>query len=115
MHIRLTLFKRGDVSSVTHKLLTTSLVVTCDSVISLLGNHIKCFSKVIYSKLIFSVMLCKCCMVFMSADYIKMDYFYDGSKHNESRTYRNSCHVHNFLSSVVYYGTRGSTLQTVYY
>ena len=54
-HLKLTLIKRGDVSSVTQKLLTISLVVTCDSVNSLLGNHMKCFNKVIFSKLIFSV------------------------------------------------------------
>ena len=48
-------FKRGDVSSVTQKLLTTSLVVTCDLVNSLLGNHMKCFNKGIFSKLVFSV------------------------------------------------------------
>ena len=32
---------RGDVSSISHTLSTTSLVVTCDSVNSLLGNHMK--------------------------------------------------------------------------
>ena len=47
-------FKRGAVSSVPQKLLTTSLFVTCDSVNSVLGNHMKCFNKVIFSKLIFS-------------------------------------------------------------
>ena len=68
----------GDVSSISQKLLTTSLVVTCDSVNSLLGNHMKSFDKIILSKLIFSVkvlMKCsreKCCMLFMSADYIKL-------------------------------------------
>ena len=48
-HLRLTLFKRGDLSSVIQKHLTTSLVVTCDSVNFLLGNHTKCFNKVIFS------------------------------------------------------------------
>ena len=62
--------------------------------------------KVIFSKLKFSV---KCCMLFMSADYNKwtLYYFYDGSKHNESRTDCNSYHVHNFLFRVAYYGIRG--------
>ena len=45
---------RGYLSSVIQKRLTTSLVVTCDSVNFLLGNHMKCFNKVIFSKLIFS-------------------------------------------------------------
>ena len=69
---------RGDVSRVSHKLSTTSLVVTCDSVNSLLGNLMKSLNKVIFSKLIFSVnvlMLCsreKWCMLLMSADYIEM-------------------------------------------
>ena len=54
-HLTLTLFKRGDVNSVTQKYLTTSLVVTCDSVNSLLGNHMKCFNIAIFNKLIFSV------------------------------------------------------------
>ena len=53
-HLRLTLFKRDYLSSVIQKRLTTSLVLTCDSVIFLLGNHMKCFNKVIFSKLIFS-------------------------------------------------------------
>ena len=52
-HLRFTLFMRGDVSSISHKLSTTSLVVTCDSVNSLLGNHMKSLNKVIFSKLIF--------------------------------------------------------------
>ena len=55
IHLRLTLFMRIDVSSVSQKLITTSLVVTCDSVNSLLGNHMKSFNIVIFSKLIFSV------------------------------------------------------------
>ena len=62
-HLRLTLFKRGDLSSVIQKRLTTSLVVTCDLVNFLLGNHIKCFNKVIFSKLIVSfkvLMYCSC-------------------------------------------------------
>ena len=50
-----TIFKRGDLSSVNRKRLTTSLVVTCDSDNFLLGNHMKCFNKVIFSKLMFSV------------------------------------------------------------
>ena len=37
----------GDVSSISQKRLTTSLVVTCDSVNSLLGNHMKSFDKII--------------------------------------------------------------------
>ena len=53
-HLRLTLFKRDYLSSVIQKRLTTSLVLTCDSVIFLLGNHMKCFNKVNFSKLIFS-------------------------------------------------------------
>ena len=57
-HLRLTLFNRGDLSSIIRKRLTTSLVVTCDSVNFLLGNHMKCFNnKVIFSKLIFSVIV----------------------------------------------------------
>ena len=43
-HLRLTLFTRGDLSSVFQKRSTTSLVVTCDSVNFLLGNHMKCFN-----------------------------------------------------------------------
>ena len=43
-------YLRGAISAV----LTTSLVVTCDSVNFLLGNHMKFFNKVIFSKLIFS-------------------------------------------------------------
>ena len=55
-HLRLTLFNRGDLSSIIQKRLTTSLVVTCESVNFLLGNHMKCFNnKVIFGKLIFSV------------------------------------------------------------
>ena len=46
--------KRGDLSSAIQKRLTTSLVVICDSVNFLLGNHMKCFNKVIFGKLIFS-------------------------------------------------------------
>ena len=36
-----------------------------------------------------------------------LDYFYDGSYHNESRTDCKSCHVHTFLFRVAYYGIRG--------
>ena len=72
-HLRLTLFKRGDVISVTQKLLTTSLVVTCDSVNSSLGNHMKCFNKVIFSNKYFLLSREKVACFFMSADYIKMD------------------------------------------
>ena len=72
------LFKRGDLSSVIQKRLTSSLVVTCDSVNFLLGNQMKCFNKVIVSNLIFSVKVVMYCSrenvacFFMSADYIKM-------------------------------------------
>ena len=85
---------RGDLSSVIQQRLTTSLVVTCDSVNFLLGNHTKCFNKVIFSKLIFSfkvLMYCSCENVawFLCLLIIlkwTLDYVYDGSKHNESRT-----------------------------
>ena len=40
---------RGDVSSVSQKLLTASLVLTCDSANSLLGTHVKSFNKSICS------------------------------------------------------------------
>ena len=40
-HLSFILFMSGVVSSVFQKLLLTSLVVTCDSVNSLLGNHMK--------------------------------------------------------------------------
>ena len=59
----------------------------------------KCFNKVIFSKLIFSfkvLMYCSCENVacFLCLLIIlkwTLDYFYDGSKHNESRTDFNSC------------------------
>ena len=53
-HLRLTLFKRGDLSSVIQKRLTTSLSVACDSFNFLLGNHMKCFNRVIFSNIMFS-------------------------------------------------------------
>ena len=51
-------------------------------------------------------------MLFMSADYIKMDsdYFYDGSKHNESRTDCNSCNGLTLLERKI--STSISTLET---
>ena len=36
-----------------------------------------------------------------------LDYFYDRSKHNESRTDCNSCHIQTILFRVAYYGIRG--------
>ena len=93
-HLRLTLFKRGDLSSVFQKRSTTSLVVTCDSVNFLLGNHTKCFNKVIFSKLIFSfkVLIYGSCENGACFSYLliilkwTLDYFYDGSKHIKFRT-----------------------------
>ena len=51
-------------------------------------------------------------MFFMSADYIKWtpDYFYDGSKHNESRTDCNSCNGLTLLERKV--STSTSALET---
>ena len=87
-HLRLTLYMRVDVSSVSQKLLTTSLVVTCDSVNFLLGNHTKSFDKVIFTKLIFifsrkNVACFLCLLIILKCT---LDCFYDGSKHNEFRT-----------------------------
>ena len=98
-HLRLTLFKRGDLSSVILKRLTTSLVVTCDLVNFLLENHTKCFNKVIFSKLIFSFLVLMYCSCENIACFLclliilkwTLDYFYDESKHNESITDCNSC------------------------
>ena len=98
-HLRLTLFKRGYLSSVIQKRLTTSLVVTCDTVSFFLGNHMMCFNKVIFSKIIFSFKVlmyysrenvaCFLCLLIILK--CTLDKFYDGSKHNESRTDCNSC------------------------
>ena len=46
----------------------------------------------------------------MSADYIKMDYFYDGSKHNKSRTDCNSCNGLTLLEGKI--STSASALET---
>ena len=74
----------------------------------------KCYNKVIFSKLIVSVKVlsqCSCELVaFTSADYIKKDYFYDESKHYESISDCNSCHVHNFLLRVLAYYVIGGIL-----
>ena len=62
-HLRLTFFNRGDLSSIIQKHLTTSLVVTCESVNFLLGNHMKCFNnKVIFSNL-YILLKCQCNVV----------------------------------------------------
>ena len=90
---------RRDLSSVIQKRLPTSLLVTCDSVNFVLGNRTKCFNEVIFSKLMFSfkgLMSCSCENVawFLYLLIIlkwTLDYVYDGSKHNESRTDCNSC------------------------
>ena len=51
-------------------------------------------------------------MLFMSADYIKMDsgLLYDGSKHNESRTVCNSCNGLTLLERKI--STSASALET---
>ena len=59
----------------------------------------KCFNKVIFNKLIFSfkvLIYCSCenVVCFLCLLIIlkwTLDYFYDGSKHHESRTDCNSC------------------------
>ena len=94
---------RGDHSSAIQNRLTTSLVVTCDSVNFLLGNHTKCFNKVIFSKPIFSfkvLMYCSCenvawCLYLLIILKWTLEYVYDGSKYNESRT---DCNSYNGLT-----------------
>ena len=112
------LFKRGDLSSVIQKRLTTSLGVTCDSVNFLLGNHTKCFNKVIFSKLIFSFKVLIYCSCENVASFLcllillkwTLDYFYDGSKHNESRTDCNTCNGLTLLEIKI--STSNSALET---
>ena len=99
VRLRLTLFKRGDFSRVIQKSLTTSFVVACDSVNFLVRNHTKCFNIVIFSKLIFSFKVLMYCSCENAACFLclltilkwTLDYFNDGSKHNESRTDCDSC------------------------
>ena len=75
----------------------------------------KCFNKVIFSKLIFSVkVLMKCSREYVAC-FLRLliilkctlEYFYDGSKQYESISDCNSCHILNFLFRVVYYFIRG--------
>ena len=56
-------------------------------------------------------------MLFMSADYIKMDshYFYDGSKHNESRTVCNSCNSLNMLERRISTSTSALKTEIIFY
>ena len=78
----------------------------------------KCFNKVIFSKLIFSfkvLMYCSCENVacFLCLLIIlkwTLDYFYDGSKHNESRTDCNSCNGLTLLERKI--STTTSALET---
>ena len=97
---------RGYLSSVIQKRLTTSLVVTCDSV------------NVIFSKLIFSfkvLMYCSrenvaCFLCQLIILKCTLDLFYDGSKYNESRTDCNSCHSLTLLERNI--STSTPTLET---
>ena len=107
--------KRGYLSSVIQKSLTTSLVVTCDSVNFLLENHMKCFNKVIFSKLIFSfkvLMYCgrenvACFLCLLIISKCSLDSFYDGSK---SITDCNSCNGLTLLERKI--STSTSALDT---
>ena len=78
----------------------------------------KCFNKVIFSKLIFSfkmLMYCSCenvaCFLYLLI-ILKwtLDYFYDGRKHNESRTDCNSCNALTLLERNILTST--SALET---
>ena len=79
----------------------------------------KCFNKVIFSKLIYSfkvLMYCSCENVacFLCLLIIlkwTLDYFYDGSKRNESRTDCNSCNGLTLLETNV--STSTSALETI--
>ena len=98
-----------------HTISERSLVVTCDSVNSLLGNHMKCFNKVIFCKLIFSVKILMYCSLENVACFLRLliklnctlDYFYDGSKHYEPRSDCKSCQVYNILFKVAYFVITG--------
>ena len=78
----------------------------------------KCFNKVIFSKLIFSfkvLMYCSCenvacflCLLIILK--LTLNYFYDGCKHNESRTDCNSCNGLTLLERKI--STSTSALET---
>ena len=116
------LFKRGYLSSVIQKCLTTSLVVTCDSVNFLLVNHMKCFNKVLFSKLIFSfkvLLYCSrenvaCFLCLLIILKCTLDLFYDGSKHNESRTDCNSCNGLPLLGRKISTSTSALETKTIF-
>ena len=71
----------------------------------------KCFNKVIFCKLIFSVKVLTYCSLENVACFLRLliifkcylGYFYDGCKHYESRSDYKSCHVHIILFRVAYY------------
>ena len=78
----------------------------------------KCFNKVIFSKLIFSfkVLIYCSCENGASFSYLliilkwTLDYFYDGCKHNEFRTDCNSCNGLTLLERKI--STFTSALET---
>ena len=78
----------------------------------------KCFNKVIFSKQIFSVKVLMKCSRENVACFLclliilkwTMDYFYYGSKHNESRTDCNSCNGLTLLERKI--STSNSALET---
>ena len=78
----------------------------------------KCFNKVIFSKLIFCfrvLIYCSCenAVCFLCLLIIlkwTLDYFYDGSKHNETRTDCNSCNSLTLLERKI--STSTSALET---
>ena len=78
----------------------------------------KCFNKVIFSKLIFSfkvLMYCShenaaCFLCLLVMLKCTLNQFYDGSKHNESITDRNSCNGLTLLERKI--STSTSALET---
>ena len=78
----------------------------------------KCFNKVIFSKLIFSFKVLMCCSCENVTCFLclliilkwTLDYFYDGSKHNESRKDCNSCNRLTLLERKI--STSTSALET---
>ena len=83
----------------------------------------KCFYKVIFSKLIFSVKVLMQCSRENVACFLclliilkwTLDYFYDGSKHNESRTDCNSCNSLFLLERKISTSTSALETEIIFY
>ena len=82
----------------------------------------KCFNKVIFSKLIFSFKVLTYCSCEKVACFLCMliilkwtlDYFYDGSKHNESRTDSNSCNSLTLLERKISTSTSALEIKIIF-